>query len=262
MPGKLHIKGDKMDNFYRDLKGEPAQGILDMSATQKYPLGCRFAKNDGRVFRYAKAGAADLVAGNLISAATLGGATTTAQVDLAIPTEVPAGSMTIGVTSITTAQVKDRFKDGFVAITDGDAAGAMGDLYAIKGHAACGIDELLTLNLYEPTKRVITAAAAKAGVIGNIYNGVIQCAATPENIVLGVCPTVVTTLYYCWLQTWGIANVLAGGAIACGLDIVAGPGVGEVDDVVTTTAHEVRIGQAPVAANDTDTAIVFLQIMP
>jgi hypothetical protein len=28
-----------LSNFYRDLKGEPAQDIMDMSKTQKYPIG-------------------------------------------------------------------------------------------------------------------------------------------------------------------------------------------------------------------------------
>ena len=252
-----------LSNFYRDLRGEPAQGIMDMSKTQKYPLGTRYHENrSGRTFYYAKAGGADLVCGNLISSAALGGADTTTQTDLAVPTEVPKGNMSIGVTSITTAVLKDVFKDGFVAITDGDAAGAMGDMYQVKGHAGCSIGALLTLDLYEPTKRIITAAAAKAGVICNSYNGVIQCPATPTGLVLGVCPTVVTTLYYCWIQTWGIANVLAGGGVAAGLNIVAGPDVGEVDDLHTTTAHEILVGQAVIAINDTDSGFVYLRLTP
>jgi hypothetical protein len=258
----FHTKENKMDNFYRDLKGEPAQGILDLSTTQKYSLGCRFAKNDGRVFRYAKVGATALVAGNLIQSPDLQGAVTTAQTDLAVPAEIAAGSMTITLTSITTAQTKDLFKDGWVAITDGDAAGAMGDMYQIKGHAACAINAALILDLYEPTKRIITAAANKAGVLGNLYNGVVQVPATPTGVIVGVCPTVLPIAGYGWLQTWGIANVLAGGAIAPGLDVVAGTDVGEVDDVQTTTAHEVRIGSAPGVINADDSGFVFLQISP
>lgn len=146
-----------------------------------------------------------------------------------------------------------------MAVTDGDAANAMGDLYLIKGHPLSATNIVLTL--HEPLKRAITVTS-RIGLLGNIYKDVVQCAATPTGVVVGVCPTAVTTLYYCWLQTWGMANVLAGGAIAAGLDVVAGPDVGEVDDVVTTTAHEIRIGQAPVAITDTDSGFVFLQISP
>ena len=117
-----------MDNFYRDLAGEPEQGILDMSLTQKYPLGCRFAKNDGRVFRYAKAGAANLVAGNLLSSAALNGALTTVQTDLT-PAAAAVGAYSVTAAIATTEQPKDTFKDGWMAVTDGDAANAMGDLY-------------------------------------------------------------------------------------------------------------------------------------
>jgi hypothetical protein len=59
-----------------------------------------------------------------------------------------------------------------------------------------------------------------------------------------------------------MANVLAGGAMAAGLNIVAGPDVGEVDDVQTTTAHEVLVGQAVIAINDTDTGFVYLRLTP
>jgi hypothetical protein len=83
------------------------------------------------------------------------------------------GAYTIPVTSLTTAQPKDQFKDGFVAVTDGDAAGSMGDMYQIKGHAAQAAAGLLTLDLYKPLKRAVTAGAAKADVLGNIYKNVI-----------------------------------------------------------------------------------------
>lgn len=247
-----------MDNFYRDLKGDPAQDILDMSLTQQYPLGARFAKNDGRVFRYAKAGTVALIAGNLISSAALGGAKTTLQADLT-PAAAAAGAYSVTAAIATTEQPKDTFKDGWMAVTDGDAANAMGDLYRIKTHPLSATNIILTL--YEPLKRAITTSS-RIGLLGNIYEAVIQCATTPTGVVVGVCPTVVTAEYYFWLQTWGIANVLAGGAVAAGLDVVAGPAAGEVDDVVTTTAHEIRVGQAPVAITDTDSGFIFLQIMP
>jgi len=244
-----------LDNFYRDLKGIPNQGILDISATQKYPLGTRYAKNDGRVFRYAQAGAVALTTGNLIQSAALGGALTTLQADMT-PAAAAAGAYQVTAAIKTTDQPKNRFKDGWLAVTDADG---QGDLYLIKSHPASSTNIVLTL--YDPLKRAITTSS-RIGLLANIYKSVVQCAVTPTGIVVGVCPVEVTAAYYFWLQTWGIANVLAGGGIVAGLDVVAGPAAGEVDDVVTTTAHEVRVGSAPVAITDTDNGFIFLQIAP
>jgi hypothetical protein len=135
----------------------------------------------------------------------------------------------------------------------------MGDLYLIKSHPASSTTMAITL--YEPLKRAITTDS-RIGLLANIYKDVVQCAVTPTGVIIGVCPTAVPISNYFWLQTWGIVNVLAGGAIAAGLDVVAGPQAGEVDDVQTTTAHEVRIGSAPVAIADTDTGFVYLQVAP
>ena len=248
-----------MDNFYRDLQGVPTQGILDMSAVQNYPLGTRFAKYDGRVFRYAKAGGTALVAGNLIQSATLQGALTTAQVDLT-PAAAAAGTYQVTAAIKTTEQPADTFKDGWMAVTDGDAANAMGDLYLIKSHPLSATNIVLTL--YEPLKRAITTSS-KIGLLGNIYKDVIQAPiTTATGVTVGVCPTVVTDDYYFWLQTWGIANVLAKTALVPGMnvqrDVVAAGSVGKA--VVTLWAENVGMGGWTV--DTTDSGFVFLTIAP
>lgn len=247
-----------LNNFYRDLKGEPAQDVLDISKTQKYPLGCRYQDVYGRVFRYAKAGGVALVAGNLIQSAALGGAKTTVQTNLT-PAVAVVGAYEVTAAIDTTEQPKDTFKDGWMAVTSPDAANSMGDMYPIKGHVLSATN--IVLELYKPLKRAITVTS-RIALLGNIYKDIIQCATTPTGVVIGVCPTVVTADYYCWLQTWGIANVLVGSTTAAGLEMVAGPQAGEVDDLVTTTAHEICIGHAPIAITDTDTGFVFLKITP
>jgi len=247
-----------MDNFYRDLQGVPTQGILDMSAVQNYPLGTRFAKYDGRVFRYAKAGGT-LVAGNLIQSATLGGATTTVQHDLT-PAAAAAGTYAVTAAIKTTEQPADTFKDGWMAVTDGDAANAMGDLYLIKSHPLSATNIILTL--HEPLKRAITTDS-RISLLGNIYKDVIQAPkTTASGLAVGVCPTVVTDDYYFWLQTWGIANVLAKTALVAGQnvqrDVVEAGSVGKV--VVTLWAE--NIGMSGWATDTTDSGFVFLTIAP
>lgn len=248
-----------LSNFYRDLKGIPQQDYMDISETQKYPLGTRYARYDGRVFRYAQAASVALVCGNLIQSAALGGALTTVQHDLT-PAAAAAGTYVVTVTIATTDQAANTFADGWLAVTDGDAAAAMGDLYLIKSHPASSTTMAITL--YEPLIRAITTSS-RISLLANIYKDVIQAPASPSGLAIGVCPTVVTADYYFWLQTWGIANVLVDSAIAMGLDVVRGISTaGAVDDVESTTAHEARIGQSGLVTDDTDTGFVYLQIAP
>ena len=248
-----------MDNFYTDLKGEPTQGILDISATKQYPLGTRYAKNDGRVFRYAEAGAVALVAGNLIQSAILNGAVAHLQADMT-PAIAAAGTYTVTAAIKTTEQPANTFKDGWVAITDGDAANAMGDLYRIKSHPLSSTNIILTL--FEPLKRAITVTS-RIGLLKNIYQDVIQAPiTTATGVAVGVCPTVVTANYYFWLQTWGIANVLVKTALVAGQnvqrDVVAAGSVGKA--VVTLWAE--NIGMSGWVTATTASGFVFLTIAP
>ena len=250
-----------LDNFYRDLKGIPNQGILDASATQKYPLGTRYAKNDGRVFRYAKAGSVALVAGNLIQSAALGGADTTVQHDLT-PAAAAAGSYTVTVTLKTTAQAKDTFKNGWLAVTDGDAANAMGDLYLIKSHPAADGGAACVITLYEPLKRAITTNS-RISLLANIYSGVIQApATTPTGLAVGVAPTAVPANNYFWLQTWGIANVLIQTATTAGVRVQRDVGAaGAVGKTANTILTEI-VGMCGYVNDTTDAGFVFLTIAP
>jgi len=248
-----------LSNFNREVKGIPAQDYLDISSTKQYPLGTRYRRYCGRTFHYAKAAAVALVCGDLVQSAALGGALTTVQHDLT-PAAAAAGTYKITAAIDTTEQPANTFQDGWAAITDGDAANAMGDLYLIKSHPLSATNIILTL--YDPLKRAITTSS-KLALMANQYKSVIQAPASPTGLALGVCPTVVTASYYFWLQTWGIANVLVDSAIAMGLDIVRGASVaGAVDDVETTTAHEARVGQSGLVTDDTDTGFVYLQIAP
>lgn len=248
-----------LSNFYQDLKGEPAQGTYEMSLTQKYALGCRYKKPDGRVYHYVKAGGADLVAGNLIQSAALQGALTTVQADLT-PAACAAGTYFVTAAIDTTEQPKDTFKDGWIAITDGDAANAMGDLYRVKTHPLSATN--IILELYEPLKRAITTSS-RVGLLGNIYKNVIQApVTTPSGVVVGVAPTIITTLYYGWIQTWGIANILSTSAIVAGEGVILD--VGGAGSVTGTDAGAVEgtLGQGGWAVTATDSGFVYLTITP
>jgi len=247
------------NNFNRDVKGIPEQDYLDISSTKQFPLGTRYRRYCGRTFHYAQAAAVALVSGNLIQTATLGGATTTVQHDLT-PAACAAGTYTVTAAIDTTEQPANTYQDGWMAVTDGDAANAMGDLYLVKSHPLSATNIILTL--YDPLKRAITTSS-RISLMTNQYKAVIQApVTTPTGFACGVCPTVVTASYYFWLQTWGMCNVLDYTATTMGTnvlrDVTAAGSVG-VDNGVLATE---QIGFAGIVTDTTDSGLVYLMIAP
>lgn len=178
-------------------------------------LGTRWKLPDGRVFVYAKSGAAiaiGSVCGHAVQVAKLSKdmvvttARTTAQWD--------AGTYTIELTSTGPASSGDaitpnRFDDGYLWVNDVDG---QGQLMQIKSHEAMGTtDSSPVFTIYDD--QVLTAAlttASEAGAVKNIYDGVIQYAGTKDlGAIIGVNPLAISaTAKYFWLQTWGLCPVL------------------------------------------------------
>lgn len=259
-----------MDIYNMDIAGKPKLDIFEYSAVQQFPLGTRYNRK-GRVFHYAKAGAAALVAGDLIQSAANGG-TTTYQHDLT-PSAAAKGASEVSVTTVTDTLTKNQFAGGYLAVTDGDAAAAMGDMYEIKSHPA-GAAGAIVFTLEEPLKRAITTAS-RITIIKNLYDGVIQApASTPSGVIVGVAPAPITAAYYGWLQTWGIANVLVKTALTAGMSVLRDVGAaGSVCPQVPVTDTAGTSGGGPSIANEVvgicgwvgttlNSGLVFLTIAP
>lgn len=248
-----------MDNFYEGLVGTPNQGIYDISSVKNFPLGTRWQKN-GRVYHYTKAGAVALVAGDLLQSAVLGGCATY-QHDLT-PSATAKGETKVSVTSDTTALTKDLFADGLFAVTDGDAAAAMGGLYDIKSHPACGGGAAVVITLEDALAKAITTDS-RITMIKNIYDAVIQApATTPTGITVGVAPVAVTAAYYFWCQTWGVANMLIKTALTAGVKVhrdvgAAGSGGKTANSILTEV-----VGYSGWVTDTTDSGLVFLTLCP
>ena len=207
-----------MDNFYRDLKGLPSQGVKDVSAEAKYPVGTRYAENDGRVYRYGLFGGAVNPA-DLLQTPPLQGAVGTLQAGLTVVSDVAAGAYSISVNVDTTAQPKDRFKGGWIGVTPA-ADGNIGDVYLISGHEA-SVGGVLELKLAYPVKRAIPAGASKASLMASPYNNVIQAPiTTATGGIAGVAPTVGAQGNFGWIQTWGPCLVKAGVEVKPGNSVI------------------------------------------
>lgn len=189
------------------------QGNYVSSATQQHPLGERAYDAVGRVFRYCRAGASDLVAGNVVQAA----ATSAGHLTLAVHTT--SGGTTIGSVAfaVTCASAVSTgfYREGFAMIATG---AGQGYTYVIDNHAAVSTGATGAFTLHpEDAFIVAITTTSKISLLPNLYMNVIQMpVTTATNVAIGVAHYVITATQYGWIQTWGPLAVLSDDTTAAG----------------------------------------------
>lgn len=236
------------------------QDFYEESITQKYQLGARYQLEDGRVFRYAKNGAAALVAGDVISSAAFGGSVATVQNDLAVQAAAAIGATTIYLTTVTDATTINQFAGGYLCLSDGGAAIGQGLApYRIMANSANAAGTT-RFDLDRPLTIALTTSTV-ATIMTNPYQLVIQAPiTTPVGMVVGVAPMAVTINYFCWLQTWGIANVLIKTAAVIGDSVILDVGAAGSAGVSAGSEAQTVIGETVMVTDTTDCGPVFLKI--
>jgi hypothetical protein len=199
------------------------------SAYQEHQLGAVGFTADGRKFHYAKAGAS-LTAGNLIQAP----AQDTGEQNLA-----PAANAAIGATSVSVTcggtVAANLFTEGYLVIT---VTPGNGLYYRIKKHDALASATATTFELYDPLKIAITAAASKIDLVMNPYKNVIQNPSSATAAPVGVTLIAATSTYYFWVQSGGVAPVLAQGTLTVGNLVVASNGTaGAVENAANSSTE-------------------------
>jgi hypothetical protein len=195
--------------------------VFTPTATKKYPLGTRGALVDGRIFRYAKAGATALVAGNACVsevwtelnclntshlAQFAAGTTFTDTWGGVLPIAGSWDATSGGLTA-------DAFADGWLLVGSTYGAGTIQQL-RIKSHSAYGggTSHLATgdsaLKVTLETGQLLAwniTSSAGAAVVKNPYDDLVVPTATAAltGPYMGVCPVAVAANYYFWIQTWG-----------------------------------------------------------
>uniref|UniRef100_A0A6M3LMF9 Uncharacterized protein n=1 Tax=viral metagenome TaxID=1070528 RepID=A0A6M3LMF9_9ZZZZ len=244
-------------NMYGEaLKGygpvPPKQGIYEISETQKAVLGQRLEFADGRIFRYAKAGATDLAPGKLCKAGVVNNANCL--------NDIMAAAVTVGSKSLTlvTSSAVTTGAEGWLQINDVDGEGIM---YKIEKTAANATTSTSTdITLYDPIATALTTSS-QGTIIFNSYEQVEVCSAITD-IILGVPPVTVTAEYYFWIQTWGVACVLSEGITPAGqvVEVAIGDGVAGVTTCNADSA--LGVGVQMLVGVDTEYKPVSLRINP
>lgn len=187
-----------------------AQEVLVQSTVQQHLFGEKAFTNDGRTFRYAKAGAVALVPGNVLQSPSVIPLHTNLT-----PTAVSAvGATTVTVTLGATAATADQYAGGFLVVELG-TTGA-GQTLKIKGHPAANASGTLLLTLEDPFY-VATSGTITMSLIANNYNGVIQAPVTTLlGPVVGVAIVPIAAGSFGWIQTRGSGALMVSGVAIVG----------------------------------------------
>ena len=155
--------------------------------------------------------------------------------------------MTITTTDTLTATA-NQFAGGWVVVT-GEASTGTGYQYRIKSHPAASA-AVCTFTLEEPIQVALTATT-QVDIVQNPFSGVIVNPTTASSTAVGVSCGVITSGYYGWLQTRGVATVLADGGLTVGALVVASNGTAGAVEVAANASTE---AQAPVGVAVTSVA--------
>lgn len=214
------------------------QGMFVSSSTQVHPLGTRGYDQMGRAFRYARAGASDLVAGNVVQGAALVAGHLTLAVNTTSGGTSP-GSTSIAVTCVSAVST-GFYNEGLLMVASGSGAGTsyMINQCPVVSTGATGAFTLYFEDQIPVLTNMTISTSSKISLVPNPYMNVIQAPVTTlTGPIAGVATYVITSTQYGWLQTWGPCAVLSNDTAAA-FDPVIGVGstAGRVEGWVSATS--------------------------
>lgn len=237
----------------QDVNVNAANSIAGVSFAPAAGLGSRASTPDGRVYRYAQVGAANLVAGNLLQ-----GQTAVAN-HQGISPLVAAGTGTfqVQVTLGATAATAGFYTNGYLTIDSG--SGDLGYTYSIVGNTAAASSGTPVILLGEPLVQALKTSDTVC-LIPNPYSAIIQMPTTATGPAVGVALTAASASYYCWIQTRGPAGVLSDSTVALqGFSVMPSPNTAGCV-TVSGTVTQYSVGNAIVAGVSAKTRPVFLSL--
>jgi len=200
-------------------------GAVAHPTTMPLP-GARGFTRDGRSFRFVKAGAVALVAGNCIQSPAI------IPNHLAnTPPAVPVDATSFTYTPGATAGAAQLYSGGLMQV---DTTPGNGRAYGVDSHLAFGSSTAFTLNLAKDDPiQVALTTSSRVGLIQNPYNGVIQMpVTTATGVLVGVAVSDIPAGGFGWIQTWGLCPVLISGTPALGASVMAPGAVAGAAEIV------------------------------
>ena len=226
--------------------------FTETGATRLVAVGHRLTEDStGRVWRYAKAGGANLSRGKLTVAATVDAQ----RINLSFATAPAVGAKTVSVTIGTGAAAANDYRDGWLVVQDG---GGEGRAYPIEGHDAITASTAGDFDLMEAIDTLGVISETNVDLLKNFYDGAVISTLDQADLVLGIPNVAITTAEFGWIQTYGPCAALQDEAPANGVALTIGTGVsGAVE--MNDAAGEAFIGHvAGTAGVDTEYQLIDL----
>lgn len=218
------------------------QDVAETSPAKREAIGALRITADGRKFRYAKAGGADLTAGSL----GLAPAAVPDHQNLAA-TPAAVGDRVLSLVVGQTAVAENAYEDGYLQVADADGKGRQ---YRILSNTACAAGGTVILTLAEPVRGALSAAST-VSLVPSPWAGVIA-SATEENLPVGVAPCDVPAGHYYFAQTGGVGCCLAAGTAPVGSMLVPGATAGSLAAMNATLDTDQPVTGVAFAAAFTD----------
>jgi len=208
------------------------QGIYQISETRKEVLGTERALSDGRKFRYARAGSVALAAGKRGVAYNIHAASA----DEAILAAVAIGEKVLTLTVTAGAVIaENELKGGAFQINDATGEGYS---YVIDANTALAVGGTSISITLEEGIKVALDTTSEFTLAHSPWNDVIESGTL--GCPIGIPVVAVTTLYYYWAQTGGLAVGLMGAIVAIGATLMHDTGVAGA--MITLTAGSPQVG--------------------
>lgn len=228
------------------------------SATPLHRIGTRAVDKQGRVYRYARAGASDLVAGNVLQSAAI------IPNHLAnTPPVVALGANTFTYTPGNTAAAVGFYENGFMQV---DTTPGNGYTYGVDSHPAIVGNTAFAISLKtDEGIQIALTASSRVGLSPSLWRDVIQFpVTTATGSVCGVAVMVIPATQYGWVGTWGRFSVLIAGTPALGAGVMTPSTVAGSVAVVTTTNLVVAqyVGNMAQVGVDTKNNFVDVKVYP
>jgi len=230
------------------------QGIYAQAATAKCMLGEYRQTRDGRGWRYGMA-SETLTPGKMTHATQLNAY----HLDEAIVAAVAIGKSTLDLTiSAGKAILENELRGGYFQIMDGTG---QGQNLMIAGNTALLVGGVaIQIALDDPIQIALDTTSEYTLARSPWFD--VAFSTTKENFATGVPPINMTTDYYGWFQTHGVANCLINGTPAVGSSLILSGTEGALDVIAASVDVDVPIvgtiwGSAGVSG---EYCPVFLQI--
>jgi len=213
------------------LEGRPEQAITEVSSVQNYEINTPFSRGLS-IFRYGKAGAADIDPGVLCQSPV----PASVQHDLVPSDSYAAGTKVITLTLGAGAVTANEYAGGFVHVNDGTG---QGQVLEILSHPAAGSGATCEFTLVDPITTAFDTSDTLCALTPAPYKGAIIHPSPPTAKLVGVPIVEIPAGYYGWFKTRGPAAVLTDGTLYIYQQVTPSD---SVDGAVKHAIQEITVG--------------------